>query len=184
MFLLIIVFFLRSKLSALAALFEEASKCMLSLPGLAGPPVLAFIALAVFLTFWIAVVICLATANYPGLKPLIPFAQLQPVENNTAEPSGFLKNNTGVDYKCKFVRVQWRGPEWVTISRCYSIPTGRIPRGWLASTHVVVIFDWFDMGQRVYICLSAASYCWCCCILVFQVSSILQEIDFDIYVAL
>lgn len=101
MFLVVIIFFLRSKLSALAALFEEASKCMLSLPGLAGPPILAFIALAMFLTFWIVVVICLATANYPGMKPLIPYAQLQPVEANASVPKGILKNNTGVDYKCK-----------------------------------------------------------------------------------
>lgn len=103
MLLIVIIFFLRSKLSGLAALFEEASKCMLSLPGLAGPPILAFIALATFLTFWIIVVICLATSNYPGMKPLIPYAQLQPVEGNVSLPNGILKNNTGVDYKCKSV---------------------------------------------------------------------------------
>lgn len=103
MLLIVIIFLLRSKLSGLAALFEEASKCMLSLPGLAGPPILAFIALAIFLTFWIIVVICLATANYPGMKPLIPYAQLQPVESNVSLPNGILKNNTGVDYKCKSI---------------------------------------------------------------------------------
>lgn len=89
----------------MAALFEEASKCMLSLPGLAGPPILAVIALAIFLTFWIIVVICLATANYPGMKPLIPYAQLQPIEGNVSMPKGILKNNTGVDYKCKALKI-------------------------------------------------------------------------------
>lgn len=110
-FLIIVIFLLRSKLSALAALFEEASKCMLTLPGLAGPPILAFIALGVFLTFWITVVICLATANYPGMQPLMPFAQLQPIPNKTAELEGNAKNNTGVDYKSfqlvEYVEVNW-----------------------------------------------------------------------------
>lgn len=79
---------------------------MLSLPGLAGPPILAFIALALFLTFWITVVICLATANYPGMKPLIPHAQLQPVDVNASLPKGISKNNTGVDYKCESCNIK------------------------------------------------------------------------------
>lgn len=70
-FIFVIIYFLRSKLSGLAALFEEASKCMYSLPGLMVPSILAFIALALFLTFWLAVMICLATADYPGMEPLI-----------------------------------------------------------------------------------------------------------------
>lgn len=102
-FLLGIIYLLSSKLSGLAALFEEASKCMLSLPGLAGPPILAFIALSVFLAFWLYVVLCLVTANYPGMKPLIAAGQLQ-AANESEVPSATTvqKNNTDADYKCKW----------------------------------------------------------------------------------
>lgn len=96
-----IIYFLRTKLSALAALFEEASKCMLSLPGLAGPSILAFIALIIFLAFWLIVVVCLATANYPGMKQLLPFNEVQPIDNSTVSTMR-INNNTAADYKCLF----------------------------------------------------------------------------------
>lgn len=101
-FLLGIIYLLSSKLSGLAALFEEASKCILSLPGLAGPPILAFVALVAFLAFWLFVMAGLVTANYPGIKPLIPAGQLQAV-NEAEAPSAATtpKNNTDADYKCK-----------------------------------------------------------------------------------
>ena len=102
-FLIVIIYLLSSKLSALAALFEEASSCMLSLPGLAGPPILAFIALGAFLAFWITVVICLATANHPAIKPLIPVAQLKGDETATAPTEANYKNNTDSDYKCMYL---------------------------------------------------------------------------------
>lgn len=101
-FLLVIIYFLSSKLSGLAALFEEASKCMLSLPGLAGPPILAFVALVAFLAFWLFVMAGLVTANFPGMKPLIAAGQLQ-AANEAEAPSSTttLKNNTDADYKCE-----------------------------------------------------------------------------------
>ncbi|XP_053684452.1 choline transporter-like 1 [Sabethes cyaneus] len=95
--LLVIIYYLREKLSGLAALFEEAGKCMIELPGLAGPPVLAFIALAIFLTFWVVVIVCLATANYPHSKPLLPFTQLKENPNKTeatVKPDVAIINNT------------------------------------------------------------------------------------------
>lgn len=107
-FLILIIFLLRTKIGGLAALFEEAGKCMLSLPGLAGPPILAFIALAIFLTFWLIVVICLATANYPGVKPLIPFGQL--ISHN--ETMGVDKPPNGTDYK-SFKLVEYLEAHWL-----------------------------------------------------------------------
>ncbi|XP_052860619.1 choline transporter-like 1 isoform X2 [Anopheles cruzii] len=95
--LLVLVYYLREKLTGLAALFEEAGKCMLQLPGLAGPPLLAFLALVVFLAFWVSVVICLATANYPGLKPLLsPITQLE--ENSSLTNDTKLKPELLVEY--------------------------------------------------------------------------------------
>jgi solute carrier family 44 (choline transporter-like protein), member 1 len=98
--LILIVYFMKGKLAGLAALFEEAGKCMLSLPGLSGPPVLAFLALVVFLVFWTVVVICLATANYPGTKPLLPLGQIgESAKMSDSKDIAIVKNNTGKDYK-------------------------------------------------------------------------------------
>lgn len=100
-FLVVIIYLLSSKLTGLAALFEEASKCMLSLPGLAGPPILAFIALVVFLAFWVFVVVCLVTANYPGIKPLFASPQLLPADATLLSKTTVIKNNSEADYKCE-----------------------------------------------------------------------------------
>lgn len=91
---------MRKKLSGLAALFEAASQCMLEMPSLVFPSILASILLSLFLAFWVAVVVCLATANYPGMKPF-----LKQTPSNTTEsiavpiPPLHIRNNTDVDYK-------------------------------------------------------------------------------------
>lgn len=72
--LIVIIYYLKNKLSGLAALFEESGKCMMNLPGLMIAPLLAFVVLALFLAFWVLVVICIATASAPGdKKPFAPF---------------------------------------------------------------------------------------------------------------
>ncbi|KAL7732019.1 hypothetical protein ACLKA6_015782 [Drosophila palustris] len=88
--LLVIVYFLKSKLSGLSALFEEAGICMMNLPGLMIAPLLAFLVLIAFLAFWVVVVICLVTATKPGDSPLAPFHgtagyQPQPLPANAAQ---------------------------------------------------------------------------------------------------
>lgn len=104
---------LRSKLTGLAALFEEASKCMLTMPSIILPSILAILALALFLAFWVAVVVCLATAKYPGIKPL-----LQHTPSNTTElgvvarTSLHYKNNSEADYK-SFQLVEYRDADWL-----------------------------------------------------------------------
>lgn len=95
-----IIYFLRTQLGGLAALFEEAGKCMLSLPGLFGPPVLAFIALSIFMAFWVLVVICLATATFPDFSPDSGASRTDLKES--MEAKSVYKNNTGPEYKCKF----------------------------------------------------------------------------------
>uniref|UniRef100_T1GVJ2 Choline transporter-like protein n=1 Tax=Megaselia scalaris TaxID=36166 RepID=T1GVJ2_MEGSC len=64
--LIIAVYLLKNKLAGLTALFEESGKCMLSLPGLTIPPLIAFGALLIFLVFWIIVVICIISSTYPS----------------------------------------------------------------------------------------------------------------------
>jgi solute carrier family 44 (choline transporter-like protein), member 1 len=75
--LLVVIYFMSSKFSGLAALFEEAGKCMYSIPQIFGPPLLAFVILVLFIAFWVSVVVCLSTASVPGLKPLLNVAQLK-----------------------------------------------------------------------------------------------------------
>lgn len=94
-----IIYFLRTQLGGLAALFEEAGKCMLSLPGLAGPPLLAFIALSLFMAFWVLVVICLATATFPDFS--LNDRETSNLPDSSVSKSVY-KNNTGPGYKCMF----------------------------------------------------------------------------------
>lgn len=94
--LLVIIYFLKNKLSGLSALFEEAGVCMMNLPGLLIAPLLAFIVLITFLTFWVVVVICLVTATKPDESPLAPFhgnAGHQPLPANAVL---LLNNNTSL----------------------------------------------------------------------------------------
>lgn len=121
--LLVIIYYLREKISGLAALFEEAGKCMIEIPGLAGPPVLAFIALCIFLTFWVVVVVCLATANYPNVRPLLPFTQLKENPNKSdgaAKSEETVNNNT---YKCKYLRSMNNISGKMDMSRSYTCET-------------------------------------------------------------
>lgn len=104
--LVVIIYFLKNKLSGLSALFEEAGVCMMNLPGLLIAPLLAFAALALFLAFWVLVVICIATAGTPGQSPIAPFdntaAHQQPFPTDIAPP----KNTTDVSFKT-FLHVEY-----------------------------------------------------------------------------
>lgn len=98
---------MRRKLSGLAALFEEASNCMLDMPSLILPSILATIVYALFLTFWVAVVVCLATANYPGSNPILPQApsnvtELAPIDHKPLQ----IRGNNDTDYK-SFKRIEY-----------------------------------------------------------------------------
>lgn len=98
---------LRKKLSGLAALFEEASKCMLDMPSLVIPSVLASILLSLFLAFWVSVVVCLATANYPGMKPFLKQTPSNTTELSAVEaPPLPIRNNTDIDYK-SFTHIEY-----------------------------------------------------------------------------
>lgn len=68
--ILIIIVFMRKQVDFLADLFKETSKCLMHLPGLFFQPLLTFIVLSLFFMFWIFVVLCLATASYPGTNDL------------------------------------------------------------------------------------------------------------------
>lgn len=54
---------IRKRIEFMTALFKESAKCLAELPGLLFQPLLTFIALILFFTFWITVILCLATAS-------------------------------------------------------------------------------------------------------------------------
>lgn len=98
---------MRRKLSGLAALFEEASNCMMDMPSLIIPSILASIVYALFLTFWVAVVVCLATAKYPGSNPLVPNAPSNVTELTEIDQKPLnIRINNGTDYK-SFKRIDY-----------------------------------------------------------------------------
>ncbi|XP_070168788.1 choline transporter-like 1 [Polyergus mexicanus] len=74
--LLFLSFILRKRISFMAALFKESAKCLKELPGLFFVPFLTFVTLIMFFAFWVFIILCLATANYPKTKPV------QMYENN------------------------------------------------------------------------------------------------------
>lgn len=109
--LLIVIYMMSSKFSGLAALFEEAGNCMYSIPQIFGPPILAFIALAIFIAFWVSVVVCLSTATVPGFKPLLNIAQLKsgPISDSQVSSSGSgLNIKSSFDAKKSFKLVEYQ----------------------------------------------------------------------------
>lgn len=73
---------------------------MWEMPSLVLPSVIASILLSLFLVFWVAVVVCLATANYPGMKPFLKQTPSSVTELAAVPiPSLRIRNNTDVDYK-------------------------------------------------------------------------------------
>lgn len=106
--LIVIVYYLKNKLAGLAALFEEAGVCMLELPGLLIAPLIAFVVLIAFLTFWIYVVMCIATANSPDSTMLDPDANI--IHHNTTLEGG--KSNSQDDYK-SLLKVEYVEAKWI-----------------------------------------------------------------------
>ncbi|XP_050670773.1 choline transporter-like 1 isoform X2 [Leptidea sinapis] len=86
--LLLLVWVMRSRVSFLAALFRETAHCLGSIPALFLQPIITFFFLVLFFTFWCTVVVCLATANYPGIPYKSNFfinASTEPDQNNPAQ---------------------------------------------------------------------------------------------------
>ncbi|XP_074110569.1 choline transporter-like protein 1 isoform X2 [Cotesia typhae] len=61
---------LRRRISFMGVLFKESAKCLAELPGLFFQPLLTFCALLVFFSFWVTIIICLATSNHPANKSI------------------------------------------------------------------------------------------------------------------
>lgn len=87
------------------------------MPSLVVPGILAFFVLAVFLAFWVAVVLCLATAKYPDKETSLAEQAIGNVEDFTSGRSGEHiqlrhRNNTEADYK-SFIVVEYHEVNWL-----------------------------------------------------------------------
>ncbi|XP_015914425.1 choline transporter-like 1 [Parasteatoda tepidariorum] len=120
--LLLIVLVMRKRVSIVVKLFTEASECIKSMPLILLQPVFTFIALALFLTFWVAVLVAIATAYYPVRNtiqgPLQFSAPLAPLPSNythlSPEPQHNLVNRA-------FTLVSFTEGSWVQYMWWYHI---------------------------------------------------------------
>ncbi|XP_018324863.1 CTL-like protein 1 [Agrilus planipennis] len=116
--ILILIFILYGQAGFLAELFKDTTKCIMQVPGLFLQPLATFGVMLVFFCFWVTVVLCLATAYYPGTtaidSPLLASkSNLAPTELSSTNV-GFVKtfSNESVQLK-KFTVVEFVDPLWV-----------------------------------------------------------------------
>lgn len=72
--ILLICLVMRKRVKLVVALFYEAGACLRAMPGLLMQPVWTFLALMIFLAFWLTVLLALATADYPKKEESVHLA--------------------------------------------------------------------------------------------------------------
>ncbi|XP_013178112.1 PREDICTED: CTL-like protein 1 isoform X1 [Papilio xuthus] len=112
--LLLLVWVMRSRVSFLAALFKETAHCLGSIPALFLQPIITFFFLIIFFAFWSIVVVCLATANYPG----IPF-KTNFFINGTPSPdhieNSAMQAQTSLKYQIEFDPLWIKSMWWMCL---------------------------------------------------------------------
>ncbi|KYN03777.1 PREDICTED: CTL-like protein 1 [Cyphomyrmex costatus] len=111
---------LRKRISFMAALFKESAKCLRELPGLFFQPILTFISLILFFAFWIFVILCLATANYPETKSVQMYKNtiFDPVNlSSVGENAPLIEEKKMIDFSLDsfktFTLVEYVDATWV-----------------------------------------------------------------------
>ncbi|XP_017777336.1 PREDICTED: CTL-like protein 1 [Nicrophorus vespilloides] len=116
--ILLLVIVMRKKVDFLSDLFKETSKCILHIPALFFQPLFTFLVLLGFFSFWVFVILCLATAYYPGktgISTVIPSEGSTSEFTTTATKVGLvekLENLNLSDIK-KLTIVEFIDPTWV-----------------------------------------------------------------------
>ncbi|XP_049866141.1 choline transporter-like 1 isoform X2 [Pectinophora gossypiella] len=111
--LLLLVFVMRSRVSFLAELFRETAHCLGSIPALFLQPIITFFVLVLFLAFWSTVVVCLATAEYPGIPHKSNLVFTYPtdyIDKNALEAQNGFGNATNKTFSFQTVKFD---PLWV-----------------------------------------------------------------------
>ncbi|XP_067007141.1 choline transporter-like 1 isoform X2 [Anabrus simplex] len=114
--ILLLVIAMRKRIRFMAQLFEDSASCLGSIPALFLQPLITFLALLAFFAFWIAVIVCLATSNYPGVKPLHPFLDVglqSPGGLTTPARLNTSRVNISLQSFKKFTMVEFVDPAWV-----------------------------------------------------------------------
>nr|CAD7578459.1 unnamed protein product [Timema californicum] len=81
--IILLVFAVRKSIGFMSQLFEESAECLADLPALFLQPFVTFIALLAFFSFWLYVVVCLATSSYPGSESYFPFSGSGPTPTSS-----------------------------------------------------------------------------------------------------
>lgn len=111
---LLLVLVMRKQLNFLSTLFHESADCLSKLPALYWQPLGTFVALVSLYAFWTAVILHLATANYPGtrsLKLLTDFADHNMTTNDSSIPDMLEKNLASVN--AGLTAVEFKDATWV-----------------------------------------------------------------------
>lgn len=97
--LILICLVMRKRVKLVVALFHEAGACIRAMPGLLFQPFWTFLILSIFVVFWLAVILAIATADYQskketpltlkGRRPINP-TDLSFSDQNNYSPSGSL----------------------------------------------------------------------------------------------
>ncbi|GLV34162.1 Choline transporter-like 1 [Carabus blaptoides fortunei] len=113
--ILILVIVMRKQVDFLAELFRDTSKCLAAIPGLFFQPLVTFVVLLAFFAFWLFVVLCLATAYYPGIKGLQPFKDSESSFSTSMPATESLEpmRNITLAKVNKFTIVEYVDPMWV-----------------------------------------------------------------------
>lgn len=113
--LLLLVCAMCKRIEFLVDLFKESAKCLGKMPMLFVQPFLTFIALILFFTFWLTVIVCLATSSYPGVKPFHPYADF--TDSSLVKPNDAftttLRPNISLSRFKTFTLVEFVDPAWV-----------------------------------------------------------------------
>ncbi|KAF5295092.1 hypothetical protein FQA39_LY13243 [Lamprigera yunnana] len=115
--IILLIIFTRKQVDFLSDLFKETSKCLLHIPTLFFQPIVTFLFLLGFFAFWIIVMLCLATAYYPGqtsvTSSLHTSSQIKAStltnQQNFSKPVGEISLT---DLK-KFTEIHYVDPLWV-----------------------------------------------------------------------
>lgn len=117
--ILMLVLAMRKRLNFLSTLFHESADCLSKLPALYWQPMCTFSMLLGLYAFWTAVILHLATANYPGtrsLKLVTDFVEKNMTTNDSSvleeSEKHFLPFINAIEFKdATWVRYMW----WVYI---------------------------------------------------------------------
>uniref|UniRef100_A0A2H8TGH5 Choline transporter-like protein n=1 Tax=Melanaphis sacchari TaxID=742174 RepID=A0A2H8TGH5_9HEMI len=109
--ILLLVLAMRKRLNFLSTLFHESADCLSKLPALYWQPMCTFSVLLGLYAFWTAVILHLATANYPGTRSLKLVTDF--VEQNMTSNGSLILEETEKHFLPFINAVEFKDATWV-----------------------------------------------------------------------